>query len=481
MHTPSVPWQELPALPPADIRIVGLGPGGLGQLTLAAWQALTGAARVLVRTRRHPGLAELARHVPFTDCDDLYEQHAGFAEVYAAIAARVVALGREPGGVVYAVPGHPWVGEATTPLVLAQAAAAGLVVDITGASSFVEPVCAAAGVDLMDGGQVVDAMLLAQQHHPQVEVSLPLVVGQVFARWLASDVKLTLLNAYPDDHTVALVQAAGTAEQTVTSLPLHELDHRDGFDHLTSLYVPPLAQGSFTDLQEIVAHLRAPEGCPWDREQTLESLRQDLLGECAEVLEAIDMEAIDMEAIDMEAIDMEGEGAIDNRAHIAEELGDLYLVATMLVQIATEEARFRMADVIHHIVAKLIRRHPHVFGDVDATEVDQVLRNWDAIKAAEKAAKGQHSDDPLAGVPAHLPALEKARVLQSKASKAGLLDRAALAQSDPALAAWLGDAPDAQALGELLWRIVALAHRYDLNAEDALRSHAVAFRQAHSA
>jgi tetrapyrrole methylase family protein/MazG family protein len=315
----------------------------------------------------------------------------------------------------------------------------------------------------MDGGQVVDAMLLARQHHPQVEVSLPLLVGQLYARWLASDVKLTLMNAYPDDHAVTLVQAAGTAQQRLTTLPLHELDRRDDFDHLTSLVVPPLVRGSFTGLQEIVAHLRAPEGCPWDREQSLTSLRQDLLSECAEVLEAIDAET-------------DGD---DNAPHIAEELGDLYLVATMLVQIATEEERFRMADVIDQIVTKLIRRHPHVFGDVAVAGVDQVLRNWDAIKAAEKAAKGQTAASPLAGVPAHLPALEKARQLQSKAAKAGLLDRATLAHSRPALATLLGEKPDAATLGEMLWQVVALAHSHDLNAEDALRSYAVAFRRAH--
>ncbi len=455
------PWSVLPAPAPADICIVGLGPGDLGDLTLAAWQAISTARRVLVRTRRHPCIPVLADHVPLADCDDLYETHAEFDAIYAAIADRVLTLGREPGGVVYAVPGHPWVGEITTRLILDQAAAAGLRVQVIGGISFVEAVLAAVGMDVMDGGQVVDAMTLAQQHHPRVDVGLPLLVGQLYARGVASDLKLTLMNAYPADHPVTLVQAAGTPQQAVIPLPLHELDHRDDLDHLTSLYVPPLARGSFTDLQEIVAHLRAPEGCPWDREQTLESLRQDLLGECAEVLEAIDAEA-------------DGD---DNSAHIAEELGDLYLVATMLVQIATEEGRFRLADVMQAIVTKLIRRHPHVFGDVSVENVDQVLRNWDDIKAAEKAAKGESAADPLAGVPAHLPALEKARVLQSKAHKAGLIDRTALAQSRPDLAHLLGDAPDAETVGALLWTLVALAHRHDINAEDALRSYAVAFRK----
>ncbi len=302
----------------------------------------------------------------------MYEQHATFAEVYAAIVERVVAAAQAPGGVVYAVPGHPWVGEATTPMILARAHTLNLEVEVVGGMSFVTPAFCAVGIDLMDGGQVVDAMLLGQEHHPNVEVGLPLLVGQVYSRQVASDVKLTLLNAYPDEHIVTVVQAAGTGRQHLRTLALYEMDQGDHFDHLTTLYVPALRQASFTDLQEIIAHLRAPEGCPWDQEQTLESLRQDLLGEVVEVLEAIDAEA---------------DGS-DNRVHIAEELGDLYLVATMMVQIATEEGRFRLADVMQGIVTKLIRRHPHVFGDVMVEDVDQLIRNWDAIKAEEKAEKG---------------------------------------------------------------------------------------------
>ena len=456
----------LPSLPPAkpvDVRIVGLGPGDLADLTLAAWQALAAAPRIVARTRRHPILDQLAGQLDLTDCDDLYEQHAAFADVYAAIVDRVLTLAQQPGGVVYAVPGHPWVGETTTRLLLEQAAAVGLTVQVIGGLSFVEPSLAAVGVDVLDGGQVVDAMLVAQQHHPQVELGLPLLVGQLYSRELASDVKLTLMNAYPDDHPVTVIHAAGTTRQTLRTCPLHELDHQEDFDHLTSLYVSPLAQSSFTALEEIIAHLRAPEGCPWDQEQTLESLRKDLLGEVVEVLEAIDAEA---------------DGS-DNTAHIAEELGDLYLVTTMLVQIATEEGRFRLADVVAEVITKLIRRHPHVFGTTEVANVDQILQNWDAIKVAEKVAKGQTVNGPLDGVPAHLPALEKARKLQSKAAKAGLLDREKLARTTPALAQALGKAPDEAQLGKLLWEVVALAHGHDLDAEDALRAYAVAFRKQH--
>jgi tetrapyrrole methylase family protein/MazG family protein len=449
------------------IQIVGLGPGPVEQLTLAAWQAVTEATVLLLRTERHPCVdvlkTQLAPGVQVQSCDDLYETHAAFDAVYGAVVERALALAEKHGELVYAVPGHPCVGEMTTPLLRQRAAEVGIDVEIVAGLSFIEPSFAAVGIDPMDGAQLLDAMIVARQHHPMVDVNLPLLLAQLYARWLASDLKLTLLNAYPEDHPVTLIQAAGTAQQRLMTLPLAELDRGEHFDHLTSLYVPPLpAHSSFTSLQELVAHLRAPEGCPWDREQTLASLRSDLLDECAELLEAIDAET---------------DGS-DQSAAISEELGDVLLSAVMMTQIATEEGRFQMGDVMRGVVTKLIRRHPHVFGDTVVDSVDHVLANWDAIKAQEKAEKGVQPS-PLDGVPPALPALEKARKLQSKAAKAGLLDRSALAKADPALAALLGAAPDEAQFGELLWRLVALAHLHDVDAENALRVYAVDFRRMH--
>ncbi len=459
---PPALWPDSARPAQVQLTIVGLGPGPLGALSLEAWQTLAQATRVILRTARHPCVPDLPRAAVTTACDDLYEVHADFAQVYAAIGARVLDAATQLGGVVYAVPGDPWVGEATTPLLLRAAAAQGIATHIVAGQSFVAPTFAAVGVDLMDGAQVVDAMLIARAHHPRVEVSLPLLIAQVYAPWLASDLKLTLLNAYPPDHPAYVVHAAGTAALSVTARPLHALDAEDDFDHLTSVYLPPQPEGrSFSDLQEIVAHLRAPEGCPWDREQTLASLRQDLLSECAEVIEAIDME----------------ESGPDNTTHIIEELGDLFLVATMLVQIAAEEGRFLLGDAMANVVAKLIRRHPHVFGETAVGGVADVLSNWDAIKVQEKAARGITAH-ALDGVPAALLALAKARALQSKAHKAGLIDKAALARENAALVAALG-ALDEASLGRALWQIVAIGRAHDLDAEDALRTYAVAFRQAH--
>lgn len=449
-----VPWPDL-QLSEADITIVGLGPGDVGAIPLAVWQSLHTARQIILRTERHPGVEVLRKNIALITCDDLYEAHADFREVYIAIANRVIEAARRA-PVVYAVPGHPWIGEATTSMIRTAAEESGLSVQVIGGASFIAPSFAAMGIDAMDGSQIVDGMLLARRHHPQIDLNLPTLVAQVYARSLASDVKLVLLNAYPPEHPVTLIHAVGTARERTETLPLHELDHRDDFDHLTSLFVPPLPRSSLLDLQELIAHLRAPEGCPWDQEQTLETLKAFLLDEASEVMEAIDAEDDD---------------------HTAEELGDLLGIAVMIAQVAGEEGRFQMGDAIRSSVEKLTRRHPHVFGEAEVANMDALYTQWDEIKAQERRIKGQAPKGPL-DLPAALPALEKARQMQSKAEKAGLLNRRALAAEDPRLAELLPNGAGEADLGQLLWRLVALAKVRELDPETALRSYAVRFRQA---
>lgn len=332
-------------------------------------------------------------------------------------------------------------------------------------SPLISTVLTAAGLNPQQGYQWVPARYFREKYHPTVEVELPLLITDLAPQDL-TQLQAVLQNAYPAAHPLTLLATPIKGEPavmhtTVAALVTHLAAQPSTTSAALVLCVPPLPAGSsFSALQAIVAHLRSPVGCPWDRKQTLQSMRHDLLGECAEVLEAIDLDS-----------------TLDNGPHIAEELGDLFMAAVLMVQIATDGGRFQLAQAMQSIVAKLIRRHPHVFGDVTVDGVDAVLVNWDAIKAQEKAAKGQTDVDPLAGVPASLPALEKARALQSKAAKAGLLNRAALIQADPQLVAWQGATWTEAQLGELLWRIVAVAHLQDLNAEDALRNYCTHFRE----
>lgn len=208
-------------------------------------------------------------------------------------------------------------------------------------------------------------------------------------------------------------------------------------------------------LLAIVARLRAKDGCPWDREQTLDSLKPYLLEECYELLEAVD--------------------AGDADAH-REELGDVLLQIALHTQIRGEEGRFSFEDVARVLSDKLVRRHPHVFGDVAVADSREVVKNWDAIKATEKRAATRTS--LLDGVPKHLPALQRAQRLQSRASRAGfdwpdvsgVLDKVEEEVDEIREAAAAGDpARVEEELGDLLFSLVNLCRFQHVNAEDALR------------
>jgi tetrapyrrole methylase family protein/MazG family protein len=445
--------------PEAQITVIGLGAGRLEDLSVGAWGALTHADRVLVDLESPTWIASLVGGELLT-CSEVNGTERDAPDRPAIIAQRLLEWAGAGQSVVYARPGAANLAANDMHMLVEGAQSSGLLISVQGVQNWIESAYAALGRDPDEGVQIVDAGRLATDHHPRVEVGLALLCTGLDKQTLVTYVKTTLLKAYPRRHEVSLLRFGCAAPPVVQSLPLHEIDRCSELDHLTHLFVPPLVRGSsLSDLQELVAHLRAPEGCPWDREQTLASLRQDLLSECVEVLEAIDLE----------------EGGRENGAHIAEELGDLLMVTLMIVQIAAEAGRFQMADVVHGIVSKLIRRHPHVFGEASVDGVDQVFANWDAIKAQEKAEKGI-THGPLDGLPSELPALEKARRLQSKAVKAGLFDRSEVAGTSPHLKDLIERAGDSIGVGRLLWDLVAIAHDYEINLENALRSYTVRFR-----
>lgn len=444
------------------ITIVGLGPGAAEDLTRRAWDALTTAPRLFLRTAQHGCVGALPTTLACESFDALYETHDRFEDVYRAIIDALMAAARE-GDLVYAVPGDPLVGEATTTGLLEAARGAGIAVEIVSGVSFVEPLLALLGVDALDGLQLLDGLQVAAMHHPPINPAFPALLAQVYSPAVASDVKLTLMNQYPDDFELRLVHGAGAADARVETLPLYALDRSQQIGALTALYLPALGEhSSFESAQEIIAHLRAPEGCPWDREQTHESLRRFLIEEAWEVLEAIE----------------EGDAAA-----LAEELGDLLLQIVLHAQIATEEGRFRMADVLQRINAKMIRRHPHVWGDVDVRgDPDAVVRNWEELKRAEKAAVGRDGEYLLDSLPRGMPALLEALRLQERAAKVNfdwsrqsqVLDK--LREELDELQAARNDAERERELGDLLFTLVNLARWLKLEPEGALRAANARFR-----
>jgi tetrapyrrole methylase family protein / MazG family protein len=434
------------------ITIVGLGPGNGRLLTRAAWDILAAAPAIYLRTGRHPAVADLPAGVTCHTFDHLYETADSFTTIYQTIIRELCQQAQQR-DLIYAVPGHPFVGEATVTGLVEAARTAGMPITIVDGLSFVEPTLAAAQIDALDGLQIFDALALVTYHYPPLNPDWPLLLGQVYSRLIAGDLKLTLMAIYPDDHPVQLIHAAGSEAQLVEALPLYAIDRSEHIDHLTSLYLPPLPRpAGLSTLAETVAVLRSPEGCPWDREQTPQSMRTGLLEETIEVLTALD--------------------EADPTA-LCEELGDLLLHVVMQAQMAAEADEFKLTDVVAGIEAKLKRRHPHVWGDWQVAGSEAVVQNWEQIKQAEKGAERPFSI--LENVPTLLPALAQAQKIQDKVGQigfdwpdmAGVWDK--LAEEIDELRTAATPQEQAGELGDILFVVVNLARWLKLDAESSLR------------
>src|SRR5579871_1707789 len=480
----------------AEIMILGLGPGRWEDVTLEAQASLEAAASagqtVYFRTLRHPTVEAIRARYPGLEArsfDALYEQSDTWDSLYAEMARQLCAAasGQQAGQVLYAVPGHPLVGERSVREVRRLAAAQGLATRLIAGLSFLEPVCAALGVDLMDGLQVLDATELAGAAPEHMSATViptrPALVAQVYNRRLASGVKLALGELYPDDWQVRLVRAAGLPEdEAVVSLALYELDRGEHADHLTCVYLPPLYPLTPLRAPETLRYIterlrRSPDGCPWDRKQTHLSLKRYVLEEAYEVADVLD--EIGPTPLPDEFTPETVPAELGQK--LANELGDLLLQVYLHAEVGRQEGLFTLGDVLAEVNAKLIRRHPHVFGDVHAPTAEHVLRNWEEIKRRERLENGEdlQAESLLRGIPNHTPALAYAQELQKKAVKTGfewpqvenILAKVAEEAREVSEAIESGDsAQQAEELGDLLFALVGLARRLQVNAEEALRA-----------
>jgi tetrapyrrole methylase family protein / MazG family protein len=459
------------------ITLLGLGPGSPDLLTRQAWQVLQdaaqpvagrpGAGEVYLRTRQHPVVAGFPPGLKLYSFDDLYAQDISFEEVYEQIVEKVLELGRRPQGVIYAVPGHPFIAEATAPEIARRARQEGLPLRLVEGLSFLEPVVSAIGIDPFPHTALVDALELANLHVPPFPTSAPAIVAQIYSPQVASDVKLTLMALYPDEHPVILVHSAGTDHPLVERLPLYQIDRSAHVGLLTALYLPPLGRETgFEAFLGIIAHLRAPNGCPWDREQTLQSLRPSLLEETYEVLGALDE---------------------NDPPAMREEFGDLLLLIVMLTQIASDEGDFNMAGVLSGIHTKIVHRHPHVFGQVAVNGTQDVLQNWEKLKAQERLANGKSEASLLDGIGKTLPALVQAEQYQKRANHVGFdwTEIEGVWRKVQEELAEVRSAADAEAraaeIGDLLFSVVNLARWYQVDPESALREANLRFRKRFAA
>jgi len=437
-----------------SITILGLGPAGLDRLRAADLERLVDpAATVLVRTLEHPAAEELAAVRTIVTCDDLYEAAADFDEVYNAIVERAMDVARSS-DIVYAVPGSAVVGERTVPLLVKRAASAGIACTVIPGESFIDAACAVVGVDpITDGLQILDARGLPDP----LPLHLPSFITQIDTPLVAGDVALTLGRTLPDSFEVTMLDRVGDDDATSITMTLGDLP-RAATGPRSTLYVPP-ADAGWLGLVATNRILR--NECPWDAEQTHHTIASHLIEETYETVDAIGALPVEAPGGDPD------QGAY---AALEEELGDLLLQVVFHANLAAEAGAFDIDEVAEGIRRKIVHRHPHVFGEVVAEEVDEVLANWEELKNVEKDRESLMDD-----IPAALPGMARAEKIQRRVATVGfdwpedepVFDKV-LEELDE-LRTVRGDRERATGeLGDLLFTVVNLARHLDIDPEIAL-------------
>lgn len=438
------------------IIITGMGPGA----EVNPW--LIGTRhdeKIILRTAIHPGTASLTeRGMEFSSCDDIYEQGGSFEEVYAKIVERVISYAQKE-DVLYVVPGSPAVAERTVVLLREKCAELDISLTIKPCISFLDLAYVYLGIDPIEGLRIIDA---GDFEALSAAGEYPLMITQVYSKMVASDLKIALMENLDDEREIFFMRNLGADDEECRPIKLYELDRQPLIDHLTSVYVPAyscdaseISEADEADLQplaDVVKVLREPGGCPWDIEQTHASVRSNMIEEVYEFLEAVDN---------------------DDAVGMREELGDILLQIVFHARMAQEAGKFTLQEVINEVTEKLIRRHPHVFGDTEVSGSSEVLRNWEAIKKREKQERRRVLD----GIPQGFPALLRAYKLQSRAAKVGFdwQDKDAvwlkveeeIKEFKAALAS--GDAAEAEKeLGDVLFAVANYARHCKVEPEAAL-------------
>lgn len=383
------------------IIIVGLGSGNENSLSLGIYKLLKSSENIFLRTRVHPIVDFLLEEeICFNTFDYLYDQSFEYEAVYQEIAVSLINEAKLGKTLVYAVPGHPTVAEKSVKNLIAAGKKEKIEIEVLGGESFLDTFFSRLNIDPIDGFLFLNGEAVTRD---DIMPSKNILIGQVYNRYIASDLKLSLMEIYPDETPVWLVANLGIdGQEIIKELPLYELDYEEkDFHHLSSLFIPASVseQGEkrqFYKLVETVKILRSPNGCPWDREQTHRSIRKNLIEETYELLDAID------------AMD------IDN---MIEELGDVFLQVLFHSEIAEEEGYFNIYDVIEQLNLKLLRRHPHVFGNESAQGAEEALDFWNKTKSEEKENMDGTEASILDGIPKELSTILKAYKLQKKAAK----------------------------------------------------------------
>ena len=426
-----------------------------GSVTAAAMAAIRGADRLYLQTAQHPSAKWILEEgLPFESMDGLYERAPDFDALNLAVAHRLTSLEADA---VFAVPGRG-AGGAMKAALAKAAAEKGVGLAFLPGSGYAEAVLALLpGVPAGDF-RAVEASSLPRPLDPYVT----LCVEEIDTPFRAREVKLALAEYYPDEYGIFFGHMDENGAYDVRSVPLYELDRQGAYFAADVAVVPPasferLSRHGLEGLTGVMERLRAPGGCPWDAEQTHESLKKSLIEETYEVLDAIEQNDPDA---------------------LCEELGDLLLQVVFHAQLGAEVRAFTMRDVTTGIVNKLVYRHPHVFGSVSVSDSAEVLANWEQLKKKEKRLSSV--SEAMEGVPRGFPALMRAQKLQKKAASVGFdwpdatgaLDKLA-EEADELLFALEngeGEARVFEEAGDLLFAAVNAARLSGCDAELALRA-----------
>ncbi len=377
------------------IYVIGLGPGSIDALTLGAVDRINSGDKNFLRTEKHPTVKYFVdKGISYKSYDFLYDREENFKEVYEKIADDLIEESKENECINYFVPGHPLVAERTVEILIERE----IDIEIISGMSFIEPMIELVGRDPINGLKLVDG---AEFEDTMVDINSDIIITQVYNNRILSEVKIILSEIYGDDYNVYLIHSAGIKENEEKHIiPVYKLDRTEGVGPLTSIFVPKMGKKEkkvfdFNDLLGIMRLLRSENGCPWDMEQTHESIRQSVIEEAYEVVDAIDKNDID---------------------GLIEELGDLLLQIIFHCQIAFEEGEFNLYDITSSLGNKLIYRHPHVFSKKSVENSDEVVYNWNMLKYAKRDI---HSfTDKLKDIP-KLPALMTSFKIQEKAAEIG--------------------------------------------------------------
>lgn len=443
------------------IRVVGLGPGERELASVRTLELIRSAPHVRLRTRVHPGARDMDDVASY---DQWYEEAESFEELYARIAQDLVTLALAGEEVLYVVPGSPNVAERTVELLLERN---DVRVICEPALSVIDVVCARLARDPMAVGlRVVDALSSIEPFRGPG----PLLVLQTYS----PEVLASVADRLGSDTVVTVLHHVGLDDEEIVSLEAKRLATFTHADHLTSLWVEGFrgVGEASEDLVSFMRQLRAQ--CPWDQEQTHESLTRHLLEEAYEALDALE------NLVRLEKI---GEVSDASIAHVEEELGDLLFQIVFHAELGDEEGRFNFATIADAVRDKLTSRHPHVFGDVTVRDADEVASRWEVLKKEEKGRESVTD-----GIAWQLPALSLYAKLLSKSRQldwpAVSLDesrervRAALTRLVSVGEGSTEDASeeDTMAWGDAMTAMIELAQLSDVDLEALVRGRALELR-----